>query len=99
MDGARSLKMGPVPELASLRKTGAADRYAGSGREPASRCLPVRGRQLEVSFSVLVESADDASSLPAAASVSVLASPDGPEQTRAVVCSDIQCCHSTHTSV
>jgi sucrose-6-phosphate hydrolase SacC (GH32 family) len=81
-----SLKMVPVPELASLRKgAGAADHYAvAGGRAKPTACLPVRGRQLEVSFSILVgaSTADrGGAGLPAAASVSVLGSPDGRERT------------------
>ena len=83
-----SLRMVPVPELASLRKGGgAAEHYAVAAGDHAKPtvCLPVRGRQLEVNFSILVgastAAAGGAAGLPAAASVSVLGSPDGRERT------------------
>jgi len=85
-----SLKMVPVPELASLRKgSGAAEHYAAAAGVVAKKptaCLPVRGRQLEISFSILIGASattdkGGSAGLPAAASVSVLGSPDGRERT------------------
>lgn len=69
-----SLKMVPVPELASLRKQPDSNstHYHAAIPSDTVACLPVRGRQLEVKFTVHVASANGAG---AAASVSVLASP------------------------
>ena len=86
-----SLRMVPVPELASLRKRpdGPATHFHVAGPAPkTAACLPVRGRQLEIQFTctVHIDDAEGSAQMtvgdaPAAASVSVLASPDGRERT------------------
>ena len=84
-----TLKMGPVPELASLRIAGT--HFSSRGRMAASiACLPVNGTQLEVMFTVdlghtttTTTTSEDgvASGGGRFPSVTVLASPDGREKT------------------
>lgn len=88
-----TLRMVPVPELASLRINTAGSHFrAETPLNKSISCLPVTGRQIELNFTVDVGAVAEFGGELAAASVTVLASPDGRERT-------LIGCNSTHLIV
>jgi hypothetical protein len=71
-----TLRIAPIPELKSLRIVGQA--YSATTVKKSVQCLPFNGTQLEVNFTVTMGQSDGPG---AAASVIVMGSPTGSEQT------------------